>query len=240
MMKPAEDGERDDLCADLGDRPRCADRYSLPQTLMGPSAIEVDLDVLLQNATKVSLAEYDYVVEALPAHQTKEAFADGDQIGRARRDLDNLDVSGLGQGGERLPERLVVVSDEVLRSVAVRRVLPELLGRPSVSGAAGDVEVNESPGGVYHEEEREDGAKAHVVELQEVARPKVAAVVSDEGGPALAPFTRWPYLPQTLLNGSFTDPNAKFQQLASDAPKSTLSLAIAWMRLMGSGASRFG
>ena len=77
MMKPAEDRDRDDLSADLGDRPRCADRCSLAQTLMGPSAIEVDLDVLLQNATQLLLAEYDYMVEALSAHRPEEAFADG-------------------------------------------------------------------------------------------------------------------------------------------------------------------
>ena len=76
MMKPAEDRGRDDLSADLGDRPRSGDRYPLPQTLMGPSAIEVDLDVLLQNATQLSLVEYDHMVEALPAHRTEEAFAD--------------------------------------------------------------------------------------------------------------------------------------------------------------------
>ena len=69
-----------------------------------------------------------------------------------------------------------------------------------------------------HEEEREDrNGTEHVVELQEVARPNVAAVVSDEGVPALAPFTGWPYMPHVLLNGSFTDANAQLQQLASDA-----------------------
>ena len=111
-MKPAEDRDRDDLSADLGDRPRSGDRYPLPQTLMGPSAIEVDLDVLLQNATQLSLADYDHVVEALPAHRTKKAFTDGVRIGGARRDLHNLDLSALGHGGEPFPELVIVVSDE--------------------------------------------------------------------------------------------------------------------------------
>ena len=81
MMKPADNRDRNDLSADLGDQPRSGDRYFLPQTLMGPSAIEVDLDILLQNATQLLLAEYEHVVEALPAHRTQEAFADGIQIG---------------------------------------------------------------------------------------------------------------------------------------------------------------
>ena len=180
MMKPAEDRDRDDLSADLGDRPRSGDRYPLPQTLLGPSAIEVDLDVRLQNATQLSLAEYEHVVEALSAHRIKKAFADGVQIWGARRDLHNLDLSALGHGGEPLPELVIVVSDEVLRSVTVRRGLPELLGRPGVGRAADHIEMNDFPRAVDHEEEREDGAKEHVVELQDVAHPNVAAVVSDE------------------------------------------------------------
>ena len=104
---------RGDLSADLGDRPRSGDRYPLPQTLMGPSEIEVNLDILLQNATQLSLADYDHVVEALPAHRTKKAFADEVQIGGARRDLHNLDLSALGHGGETLPGLVIVVSYEV-------------------------------------------------------------------------------------------------------------------------------
>ena len=107
----------------------------------------------------------DHVVEALPAHRTKKAFAGGVQIEGARRDLHNLDLSALGHGGEPFPELVIVVSDEVLRSVTVRRGLPEFLGRPSVGGAAGHIEVNDFPRAVDYEEEREDRAKEHIVEL---------------------------------------------------------------------------
>ena len=81
---------------------------------MGSSAIEVDLDVRLQNAAQLSLAEYEHVVEALSAHRTQEAFADGTQIGRTRRDPHNFDARPLGHGGEPLPELVIVVSDEVV------------------------------------------------------------------------------------------------------------------------------
>ena len=83
MMKSAEDGNLDDLSADLVERPRFGPRYCLRQTLMGPRAIAVDLDVLLQNTTQLSLAEYDDMVEALSAHRTQEAFANSIEIGRA-------------------------------------------------------------------------------------------------------------------------------------------------------------
>lgn len=136
---------------------------------MGSRVIEVDLDVLLQNATQLSLAEYDHVIEAFPSHRTQEAFADVIEIGRARRDLHNLDCSALGQGREPLPELVIVVSDEKFRSVTVRRGLAKLLSRPSIGGTAGHIEVNDFPRAVDYEEECEDGAKEHIVELQKVA-----------------------------------------------------------------------
>ena len=81
MMEPAEDRDWNELSADLGDRPRCTDRCSLAQALMGPSAIEVDLAVLFQNAAQLALAEYDHLAEALPAHRTKKSLADGLRLG---------------------------------------------------------------------------------------------------------------------------------------------------------------
>ena len=71
---------------------------------MRSGAIEVELDVLLQHATQMSLVEYDHVIEALPAYRTQEAFADGVQIGSARRDPHHLDPSARSHGGELLAE----------------------------------------------------------------------------------------------------------------------------------------
>ena len=141
---------------------------------MGSGAINIDLDVLFQNATQLSLAEDDHMVEALPAHRTKKAFADGVQIGGARWDLHKLDLSTLGHGGEPLSKLVIVVSDEVLRPRAVRCGLPELLGRPGVGRAPSHVEVHDFSRAVDHEEECEDRAKENVVELQKVARPDVS------------------------------------------------------------------
>jgi hypothetical protein len=49
--------------------------------LIWPGTIEVTLDVLPPNTTQLSLAEYQRVFEALPAHRAAEALADGIQIG---------------------------------------------------------------------------------------------------------------------------------------------------------------
>ena len=217
-------------------------RYGLIQTLMGSSAIEVDLDGYRQYTTQLSLAEYDQVIEAFSSHRTQEAFADGIEIGRARRDLHDLDRGAFGHCGEPLPELVIVASDEQFRSVTIGYGLADLLGRPSVGGTAGHIEVNSFPRALDYEEEREDRAKEHIVELQKVACLIVAAVIADERVPALAPCTWWPYVPLVLLDGSFTDADTELQEFTANrsAPRSTLSLAIAWISVTISGASRLG
>ena len=57
------------------------------QTLMRSGNVKVGLDIRFQNATQLSLAEYDHVVQAFPAHRSEEALADWIQIGRARWEL---------------------------------------------------------------------------------------------------------------------------------------------------------
>ena len=99
------------------------------------------------------------MVETLPAHRTQEAFADGVQIRRARRDFHNLDPSALDHGGESFPELVIVVSNEVRPSIAVRCGLPQLLRDPSLAGAASHIEMDDFPHSVDHEEECENGVE---------------------------------------------------------------------------------
>jgi hypothetical protein len=96
--------------------------------------VEVDLNVILQYTTQLPFAEYYHVVRALPTHGSEKVFADGVQIGGAWRDLLDIDARPLGHGVESSSELLIVVSDEVRRSVTVWRGLPEFLGRPASAG----------------------------------------------------------------------------------------------------------
>ena len=120
---------------------------------MRPCTIEVAFSILAQNATQLSLAEYEQVVKALPAHGAEEAFTDGVEIGRARRDAHDLDACPFGRGIGSSSKLVIVVADEVIRPVTVRRGHPELLGGPDVSGAGGHIAVNDFPRAVDQEEE---------------------------------------------------------------------------------------
>ena len=155
MVEPTKDRNSDDFSTDLRDRPRCWEgRYRLTQPLMWTGTIEVGLNILPQYTMQPPFAEYDHVDQALPTPRAQEALADWVQIGRARRALHDFDARPLGHGVESCSKLVIVVSDEVLRSVTVRRGLSESLGRPGVGRAAGDVEVNNLPRAVDYQEER--------------------------------------------------------------------------------------
>jgi hypothetical protein len=138
MVESTQDRMPDDVSTDRRDRPtRWEGGYPLKQPLMWTGTIEVGLNILPQYTMQLPLAEYYHVVQALPTHRAEEALADWVQIGRTRRDGHDFDARPLGHGGKALPELVIVVSDEVLRSVTVRRGFPELLGHPDVGRAAG-------------------------------------------------------------------------------------------------------
>ena len=111
---------------------------------MRTGTIEVDLNVLPQYTMQLPFAEYYHVVQALPDAQIRGSVrrwsSDWESVAgssRHRCSVPSATASNL------LPELVIVVSDEVLRSVTVRRGLPELLGRPGVGRAAGHIEVND-------------------------------------------------------------------------------------------------
>jgi hypothetical protein len=135
----------DDVSTDLRDRRRrCEGGYPLKQPLVWTGAIEVGFNVLPQYTMHLPLARYYHLVQALPPHRAEEALADWVQIGRTRRDLHDLGAPPLGYGVESPSEPVIVISNEVLRSVTVRRGLQELPGHPGVGRAAGHIET-ESP-----------------------------------------------------------------------------------------------
>ena len=89
----------------------------------------------------------------------------------------------------------------------------------------------------------EYGSEQHVVELEEITRPDVIAVVLDEGVPG------WPRFPDgrtslmPLLNRAFAHAQPELGELASDTlrtPKDTLSMAITCMSVTSSSVRRRG
>jgi len=156
------------------------------------------------------------VVQAFPTHGPKKSLADGIEIGRARRDLDDIDTGPLGNGVEGASELVVVVPDEVAGTIAKWRGLTELLSDPRVARETGHIVMDDFTRSVLHDEEREDRPKEHVVELKEVARPDLVAVVPDEHSPGLTSCARRPDASHVLLNRAFAHAEPELQELATN------------------------
>jgi hypothetical protein len=72
--------------------------------LVRTGTIEIGLGVLPRNAAQLALAEDHDVVQTFTVYGAEKSLPDGIEIGRARRDLHNLDLSTLGHGGKPLSE----------------------------------------------------------------------------------------------------------------------------------------
>jgi hypothetical protein len=110
-----------------------------------------------------------------------------------------------------------VVVDQEPRPDALRRRLAELLRHPDVGRRARDADVDHPARSQLDHEEREHWAKEEVGELEEIARPGLAAVVAQEGRPPLAGGARWPHTAHVSLDGALADADPQLAQLAADA-----------------------
>ena len=86
------------------------------------------------------------MIEALAPGTAEKPLADSIQIRRPRWNPDDLDTRALGDGGELLSELAVVVPDQVLRSLAKRCHLPQLLRRPAIAWSPSHADVHDLAG----------------------------------------------------------------------------------------------
>ena len=93
MVEAAEYRYRDDIA--VGRRAamvQSRSRYLLAESLVRSGSVEVGLDVLPEDTAQVSLAKNPDMIETFSAHRSDEALTDGIQIGRARRNVHDLDA----------------------------------------------------------------------------------------------------------------------------------------------------
>ena len=90
-----------------------------------------------QYPAQMVLSEDEDMVQALPAEAAEEPFTDRVQVGRLRRNGDDIDPCAVRSRGEVVPELTVVVANQEPRSLVVRRRLAQLLGHPGIGGGSG-------------------------------------------------------------------------------------------------------
>ena len=146
----------------------------------------------------------------------EEAFADGIQVGRFRRDRDHVVARAVGGVGKVAAEFAVVVPDQEPPGLLVGCGFPQLLGDPGVGRGAGDVDMHDFTTAMPDDDEGEERAEPGVIELEEVAGPDVGGVVPEKCPPGLAPPGAGATGPQVLLDRPLADPDAELQELAAD------------------------
>jgi hypothetical protein len=115
-----------------------------------------------QDASQVSLAENDDMVQALALHRADEALREGILPRAVRRRGDFLDPHALHSVPELFAVDLVMVVQEIGRLGVVREAVHDLLGGPVGGGVLGHVEVDNAPAMMSEHHENEEDAQPRV------------------------------------------------------------------------------
>ncbi len=104
---------------------------------MWPGSVEV-LNVGVEHAVELLLLEDEQVIETLAAYTAEKAFTDGIGSRGFIRCCENLNATRLRNPREACPKLAIVITDEVLRPLAIGGGLPQLLCDLGVGGRACD------------------------------------------------------------------------------------------------------
>ena len=182
---------------------------------MRTCAIVVE-SVLGQDRAQVALVEDDQMVEALAAQRADQALGDRVRLGRVHRREDRLDADPGSARDEGAAVAAVAIADQVARLFAPRCRGDHLPPDPFGRRVAGDVEMDEPPPVMRHEEEHVERVEGDRRHREEVGRPDVRRVVAQEGTPGLR--RRPPEHPPSIAaDGLRADLEAQLLELATDA-----------------------
>jgi hypothetical protein len=117
-------------------------------------------EVAGQDATEVSLAEDEHVIQALEPDRADEPLHERVLPRTLRRCEKLLDPHALHAVPKWLPINSVAVAEEIGRRGVVREGVHDLLGGPAGGGVLGHVEVDDPPAMVGEHDENEEHAEA--------------------------------------------------------------------------------
>src|SRR5258708_39030427 len=119
-------------------------RDLLLDTMVWSRSIEI-LGIGMKYTMQLLLLENEEVIEARSPHTPQKAFADRVGSGRVIRRFKNLDAARCCNTSETRSKLAIMITNEILRSLAIRSRLPQLLSSPSVGRSARHTYVNDFP-----------------------------------------------------------------------------------------------
>jgi len=160
------------------------------------------------------------MVQACLSDAPHRAFADGIGSWGMIRRFQYLDTARCRHARETGPKLAIVITNQVLRHLAIRSRFPELLPHPGIRRRSCDANMDDLACLEEGEEEGKERSKEQIGHLQEVTGPDLPCMGAQKGRPRLASWRLCANRPHVLLNGSLADRDAQFQS-CSPNPFST-------------------
>jgi len=102
-------------------------------------------DVFTHNTPQITLAQNEHVVQAFAPQTTQKPFAKRVRTRRFHRGPQNLDIRPIGHMLKLPAIFLVVIPNEITRSLTKRRCFAQLLGNPGVCRVTCHVDMDYPP-----------------------------------------------------------------------------------------------
>ena len=150
-------------------------RNLLPDPLMRPGLVEVE-HIRVEHPVEVLLMQDEQMIEAFTPHASEKSFTGRIHARSVIRYGEHLDVTRLRNTGEVHPELAIIITDEVLRPLAISGGFPHLLCGPSVGGKACHADVDHSAGFQFDNEEGEQRVEEEIRDWEEVAGPDLLSM----------------------------------------------------------------
>ena len=168
-------------------------------TLMWSCPIEI-LDEGAQHTMQLFLTEDQYVVKALSPHTSQKTFTDRIGSWCVIWRFEYLDAARCCHSSETGSKLAIVIANEILRSLAIRSRLPQLLCGPSVGRSARHTYMDDFARFQFDEEKRKERPKEEISDLEKIASPDFTAMIAEEGRPLLPSWATVANVPHVFLD----------------------------------------
>src|SRR5712692_830541 len=88
--------------------------------------------ILIEHTLELLLMENEQVVKAFLPHAPQKAFADGVRSWRVIRRFENLNCTCCHYPSKARPKSVIIITNQIPRSLPIRRGFPELLHNPRI------------------------------------------------------------------------------------------------------------
>ncbi len=188
----------------------------LPNALMWPCLVEIG-HIGIEHALELLLVEDEEMVQAFLPHISQKAFTDSIGSWGMNRRFEDLDCARFRYTSKTRPELAIVITNQILRRLPIRRRFSQLLCRPGIGRRACHANMDDLASFQFDDEEGKEGAKEEIGDLEEIAGPDVRCVIAEKRAPLLPSWLVSANRPHVLLDCPLADMHAQFQQFPANA-----------------------